>query len=85
MLDRAELGQACAHFVDLVEQEELRHLDDQTLLDAIRGAGTTSQGGDGWLFSRRNSRMDISPLYAAVVALMEVQRMPDALSEINIW
>jgi hypothetical protein len=28
-----------------------------------------SQGGDGWLFSRRNS-MDISPLYAAVVALI---------------
>jgi hypothetical protein len=28
-----------------------------------------SQGGDGRLFSRRNS-MDISPLYAAVVALI---------------
>jgi hypothetical protein len=42
-------------------------------------------GSDGWLFSRRNSRMDISPLYASVVALMEVALMPDALSEIHIF
>jgi hypothetical protein len=54
-------------------------------LEAIRGAGTTSQGGDGWLFSRRNSRMDISPLYASVLALMEVQRMPAEMDAVTIY
>jgi hypothetical protein len=31
-------------------------------------------GGNGWLFSRRYLRMDISPLYAAVATLMEVEQ-----------
>jgi hypothetical protein len=43
-------------------------------------AGPYWRLGDGWLFSRRNSRMDISPVYAAVVALMEVQRMPSEVT-----
>jgi hypothetical protein len=29
--------------------------------------------------------MDISPLYAAVVALMEVQRMPAEMDELTIY
>jgi hypothetical protein len=84
LLDRSELAEACAAFVDLVEQGELRHLDDRELLHAIRGAGTTSQGGGNWLFSRRNSRMDISPLYAAIVALMAVRKIPEEM-EILIY
>lgn len=80
-LDRGEMAQACSVFVDLVEQCELRHLDDPELLNAIRGAGTSSQGGDGWLFSRRNSRADISPLYSTIVALMAVERMPADIDE----
>jgi hypothetical protein len=48
-------------------------------------AGPYWRLGDGWLFSRRNSRMDISPVYAAVVALMEVQRMPSEVSDVTIY
>jgi hypothetical protein len=69
LLDRGELSQACAAFIDAVEDGEVRHLGDPVLLDAIRGATTSSYGGDGWVFSRRSSRVDISPLYAAVIAL----------------
>lgn len=69
LFDRGELAQACGRFVDAVEEGELRHLGDPLLLDAIRGATTSSHGGDGWIFSRRTSRVDISPLYAAVIAL----------------
>jgi hypothetical protein len=29
--------------------------------------------------------MDISPVYAAVVALMEVQRMPSEVSDVTIY
>ena len=38
---------------------EGRHLGDQVLLDAIRGATTSSSGADAWVFSRRSSRIDI--------------------------
>jgi hypothetical protein len=71
--------------VDAVEQGEVRHLGDPVLLDAIRGAGTTSVGGDSWAFSRRSSHVDISPLYASVIALMAVRRMPTFAAEIHIY
>ncbi len=48
---------------------ELRHLGDPLLLDAIKGAQIGRAGGDGWVFSRRSSRIDISPLYAALLGL----------------
>lgn len=76
MIDRAELARACAAFIDVVEQSEVRHLGDPVLLDAIRGATTVNVGGDGWAFSRRSSRVDISPLYAAVIALLAVRKSP---------
>ena len=41
-------------------------------------------GGDGWLFSRRNLRMDISPVHACVVALLQAERMPSSLSDVTI-
>jgi hypothetical protein len=85
LLDRGEVAQACASFVDLVEQGELRHLDDPILLDAIRAAGTTSVGGDQWAFSRRSSHVDISPLYASVFALMAARRMPTVGAELHIY
>jgi hypothetical protein len=55
------------------------------LLDAIRGAGTTSVGGDSWAFSRRSSHVDISPLYASVIALMAVRRMPAWMDKLEIF
>lgn len=69
LLDRNDLAQACSMFIDLVEEGRLWHLGDPLLVDAIRGATTSSYGADGWIFSRRNSRIDISPLYATVIAL----------------
>ena len=69
-LDRAELSAACGYFVDAVEEGRLRHLGDPLLLDAIRGATTSNYGGDGWVFSRRSSSVDISPLYSVVMAVV---------------
>lgn len=74
LLERSELAQACGNFIDAVEQMAVRHLGDPVLLDAIRGATTVGVGGDGWAFSRRSSHVDVSPLYAAVIALMAVTK-----------
>ncbi len=83
MLDRAELAQACAGLIDDIEQGAVRHLGDPLLLDAVRGATVVTVGADGWAFSRRSSHVDISPLYAGVVALAAVRRQPDGgVSEI---
>lgn len=84
LLDRGELAQACSVFIDAVEDGEVRHLGDPLLLDAIRGAKTANSGGDAWVFSRRSSRIDISPLYAAVIALRSAAAV-DAGAEIHIW
>jgi hypothetical protein len=85
LLDRQELAQGCARLVDLVEQDELRHLDDPVLLDAIRAAKTTSMGDGGFAFSRRTSHGDLSPLYAVVLALMGLARIPADLDGLTIW
>lgn len=74
LIDRTELAQACGAFIDAVEQMDVRHLGDAVLLDAIRGATTSSFGGDGWVFSRRSSHVDISPLYACVLSLFAVTK-----------
>ncbi len=82
LLDRGDLSQACTMFVDLVEEGKVRHLGDPILLDAIMGASTRSFGSDGWMFSRRTSRIDISPLYAAVGALYAAREINDGLGDI---
>ena len=84
LLDGSEIAQACAGFVDLVEQGQVRHLGSQELLDGLRGAAIRSVGGDGWAFSRRSSQVDLSPLYAAVVALIAARKMPADFDEIAI-
>jgi hypothetical protein len=85
LLDRQELAQGCARLVDLVEQDELRHLGDPVLLDAIRAAKTSSMGDGGFAFSRRTSHGDLSPLYAIVLALMALERMPAEMDEFAIY
>jgi phage terminase large subunit-like protein len=80
-LEQARIAQACALFVDKVEEGVLRHRGEQVLLDAIRAASTVPVGGDGWRFSRRSSSMDISSLYASVFAVFAVLTlMPDAMT-----
>jgi hypothetical protein len=65
---------ACGLFVDLVEQQALRHLGTAELASALRGA-TRRQLGDAWAWSRRNSAVDISPLVAVTLALWGAQTL----------
>lgn len=61
-------ARACGVFFDCVENETLRHLGTQDLDNAVRGAAKRSVG-DRWLWSRRESQVDITPLVAATLAL----------------
>lgn len=62
----AELAQACGHFLDSVIERTLAHLGDEGLTSAVRGA--QKRTGESFVFTRKGN-VDISPLYAALLAL----------------
>lgn len=59
--------QACAHLFDAIEQNRFRHLDQDPLNVAVAGA-VKRDIADAWLWSRRSSTVDISPLVAVGLA-----------------
>jgi hypothetical protein len=61
-------AKACGLLVDLVDEEQIRHLGSGELASALRGA-TRRPLGDAWAWSRKNSTVDISPLVAVTLAL----------------
>jgi hypothetical protein len=62
-----EHAQACGLFFDTVDQGGLRHLGTPELAAAIRGAAKRPLG-DAWLWSRKSSAVDITPLVASTLA-----------------
>ena len=79
-----EMTQACAHLVDLVAAQQMRHLGSQDLWNAIRGASTRPVG-DRWAWSRKSSVVDISPLVAVTLALWAAQELPNDGGEVRFW
>lgn len=67
-----EYGQACGMFFDAVEQHLLRHIGQQELTGAIRGAAMRPLG-EAWAWSRKNSLLNISPLITVTLALWGFQ------------
>jgi hypothetical protein len=70
-----EYVQACARFFDLVEEEGFWHLGTPELDTAIKGAATRPLG-DAWVWSRRLSKVDISPLVAVTLAVWRAAQPP---------
>jgi hypothetical protein len=64
----AEVGQACGQFIDAALNDGLRHLGGVSLTSALKGA-VLRTSGDAALWGRRASKVDISALCAATVAL----------------
>jgi len=62
-----EHAQACGDLFDTIIARRLRHLGQPELDMAVGGADQKNQG-DAWLWSRRTSSVDISPLVAATLA-----------------
>jgi len=63
-----DIARATGQFIDAVSSGTLRHLGDPILRAAIVGA-TLRHTGDADLWSRRSSKVDITPLVAATLAL----------------
>jgi len=62
-----EHSQACGDLFDAVAESKLRHIGQGELDVAVAG-GDRRFYGDAWLWSRRNSTVDISPLVAVTLA-----------------
>jgi hypothetical protein len=71
-VNAAEHAQACGRFFDAVDQGTVRHLGQGELTAAVRGA-VARPLGDAWAWSRKSSKVDISPLVACTLALHGVE------------
>jgi len=69
--------------ISLIGEDQLRHLGDPDILLALDGAATRSYG-DAWLWARRTSTADVTPLVAATNALHAAVASPED-TESNIW
>ena len=78
----AELAQACGHFYDSVVNRSLAHLGDEGLATAVRGAQRRT--GESYVFTRKGD-VDISPLYAALLALWGWTSRPSGDILQHVW
>lgn len=73
----ADVPAACGMFFDLATTKGLRHIGQSDLTDALKGARKNTDNGEGaWRWGRRKSASDITPLYAATVALWALTAAP---------
>jgi hypothetical protein len=79
-----ENAQACAAFIDAVNEETFRHLGDDRLTNAIRGASTRPLG-DSFSWARRSSAVNIAPLFAGTLALWDALGRPVEDEELVIY
>jgi hypothetical protein len=71
-----DMGQACSAFVAAVEDEWMRHLNDQVMLRALKAADKRDIGDGLWAWSRRKSGGDITVLVGATGALWGLSVSP---------
>lgn len=68
LVSAREMAQACGVFHDDAINDRLRHTGQDVLAAALRSA-TTRPLGDAWVWHRRESTDDISPLVASTLAV----------------
>jgi DNA-binding transcriptional LysR family regulator len=67
VVDTTDHAIACSKFATLVDERAIRHLGGEDLRSSIKGAGRRPLN-DAWLWSRKNSTVNIAPLVAATLA-----------------
>lgn len=68
VIETGDHALACGKFTQLIDDRELRHLGGEDLRAAVKGAGKRPLG-DAWLWSRKNSTVNIAPLVAGTLAV----------------
>lgn len=83
-LNATDHAEACGAFVDIVDEQAVRHRGELAVRDALRAARAKLLG-DRWAWSRKSSTANISPLVATTLALAHARRIPAGGGEVNIW
>lgn len=71
----SEYAGACGQLFDHVEQQTLRHMGSPELDAAVRGASTRPLA-DSWVWGRKKSTVDISPLVSCTLAAWDADGAP---------
>lgn len=66
-----QMATACGKFFDLAVAGDLRHIGQSPLSGAVAGAKRRKLG-DAWAWHRREVSVDVSPLVACTLALLDV-------------
>jgi len=84
LLTSMEESQACAMYLDALNNGKVKHLPSPVLDDAAQGAARKFIT-DRWKWSRRDTAVDISPLNAATFAHWSAAADPNRSPELNVW
>jgi phage terminase large subunit-like protein len=76
VISTEEYVQACGQFFDRASERGFRHLGTSELDTAVKGVATRPLG-EAWVWSRRNSKVDISPLVAVTLAAWRAAQPPE--------
>jgi phage terminase large subunit-like protein len=79
MVKTSDVAAACGAFASAVRAGRVRHLGQDSLDIAVSGA-TRRRVGESWAFNRRDFAVDISPLYAAALAVRGCATAPEPAS-----
>lgn len=80
--DANEYGQACTAFVDAIGEDEIRHLGQDEMAHAIRGAKARPLV-DRWAWSRTKSSVNIAPLVAMTLGFWSA--VENDVGEVHIY
>lgn len=81
-LNAGEYAEACGLFADVVGEKTLRHIGQEDLSSAVRGARTRPLV-DRWAWSRSRSVTDVGPLVSSTVAVWAAAQQ--GLGEVAIY
>lgn len=83
-LSTREHAQACGGFYDAASDRELCHIGQPALDEAVAVAAKRDVG-DAWLWSRKSSAVDISPLVAVTLAKWAWENAPVPEASASVW
>lgn len=79
-----EVSAGCAAFYDGIVQHTIYHRP-APVLDRAAASGIARNVNEAWVFDRRNSPVDVSPLIACVGAMWLESQVPPNPPEVHLW
>lgn len=79
-----ELAGGCNLLFDGIKEQRIYHCP-APVLDRAAASGVSRPVGEGWVFDRRNSPVDVSPLVACAAAAWLEHQPPAEVPELHSW